>query len=127
MSERPEADPGVEKIVPPVKPPAPTPTPTTAEKPGTGSPQKDPPPPTPTPSWSGSDKYPDGYRMARDPDGNVFLTAPLPDGRTATWDGMEWLDDQGNPMPEGWGSDHVPGNYKIGQGSPRPHSGGISG
>jgi hypothetical protein len=87
----------------------------TMTKPGTGTgPEKPPPPPPPPPpdrpsSWSGDDLYPDGFRMGRDTDGTVYLNNP--DGSTATWDGAQWNDPSGKPMPDSWSEGHRPTDY----------------
>lgn len=123
MSERPEPDKTVDKTV--EKPPVTTPVtgtkpeehPTTAEKPGTGKPE------TPEkkdkwhPGWSGEDKYPDGYTMARQPNGQITLTNP--GYEQAIWNQQAggWVDGVGSPMPEGWSNGHFPDTQVDG-----PHS-----
>lgn len=95
----------------------------TTERPGTGKtvtpqesdvkerPAKD---PGPSKGWSGSDLYPDGYRMGREENGEFSLTNP--DGSTATWDpGSEtWKGADGKTMPEDWSSGHRPTKYETG-------------
>lgn len=111
MSERPEPDKTAQPPVQPSTTTAPKPQPpephaTTAEKPGTGTTKPDNPPQRPQ-TWDGSDRYPDGFVMSRNPDGTITLQAP--DKTTATWDGADWFDPKTlNPMPEGWSKGHRP-------------------
>jgi hypothetical protein len=130
MSERPDADTtinegaGANTYTPPPEPPR------TVSKPGPGStgpgtddPEGD-PPPKPKSGWSGSDKYPDGYRMIRQDDGQIFLETPS--GEVGVWDvaNRVWTDGGGNPKPEGWSGGHGPMTQTLetGQSATTPES-----
>jgi hypothetical protein len=130
MSERPESDSTIKKpdtgtktgqvVTPPqdhphtVSPPAKEPP----KGPGGGGPDKT--PKDPQTSWSGSDRYEDGYVMARQPDGEITLTDPH--GRTATWypDAHGWYDAEGSRMPDGWSAGHAPTTQTYGTGMSTP-------
>ena len=95
--------------------------PKTEEMPGTGQ-AKDRPWPkwSPQSGWTGSDLYPDGWRMGREADGSVWLQSP--DGSRADWDAFEnrWnAPDNGPPMPTDWGAGHQPTQY------PAPDTGSV--
>jgi hypothetical protein len=89
--------------------------PTTQEKPGTGSEEKPKSKPdrkrfaNPS-SWSGHDRYPDGYIMGRAPDGSIWLENP--DGQVGIWDSdfNDWANpDTGKGLGSDWGGGHAPG------------------
>jgi hypothetical protein len=81
----------------------------TQEKPGTGRSRDDDQAPDRSSSWSGGDKYPDGYEMKRHPDGSITLTDP--DGEMGIWQDGKWVSWRtgAGDMPEGWGGGHEPG------------------
>lgn len=84
----------------------------TVERPGTGGPVKQAPKdPGTKKGWSGSDTYPDGYRMWRDERGEIHLDNP--DGTKANWDPdiEAWTGADGRAMPEDWSGGHQPGQH----------------
>lgn len=94
----------------------------TQERPGTGTTPKPQPPQPPrrpsggsgTGSYSGHDRYEDGYTMGRRPDGSFYLNNP--DGTTADWDPSSetWTGSDGKTKPGDCSGGHRPTKYETG-------------